>query len=142
MNSHAVRTKGFTLIAALLMTVLLSGVAIGLMMMVNTEVRVGGNDVQNNLSYHQAEGAIEHMSSDLANMYHNIQAPQVSDFSQLSTMAPTNDPSVTYPDYTATPHTDSTGNLAIDWGPIKSGPNAGLYAQILQVDLRASAQRN
>jgi hypothetical protein len=141
MKSRAVRKKGFTLIAALLMMVLLSGVAIGLMMMVNTESRVGGNDAQNNLSYHQSEGAIEHLSSDLANMYHNLQAPQVSDFAGLSSNAPTNDPSVTYPDYSATPHTDGSGNLEIDWGPIKSGPNAGLYAQILQVDLKATAQR-
>jgi hypothetical protein len=141
MKSRTVRKKGFTLIAALLMMVLLSGVAIGLMMMVNTETRVGGNDAQNNLSYHQAEGAVEHLSSDLANMYHNLQAPQVTDFTGLSANAPSNDPSVTYPDYSATPHTDASGNLEIDWGPIKSGPNAGLYAQILQVDLKATAQR-
>jgi hypothetical protein len=141
MKNRAVRKKGFTLIAALLMMVLLSGVAIGLMMMVNTETRVGGNDVQNNLSYHQAEGGIEHLSSDLANMYHNLQAPSTADFANLSTMAPSNDPSVTYPDYSAVPHTDGSGNLEIQWGPIKSGANAGLYAQILQVDLRATAQR-
>ena len=36
-------TKGFTLIASLLMMLMLSGMAIGLMMMVNTEGKVGGD---------------------------------------------------------------------------------------------------
>ena len=50
------RSQGFTLIASLLMMLLLSGIAIGLMMMVNTEGKVGGTDLQNNLAYHAAEG--------------------------------------------------------------------------------------
>ena len=37
------RARGFTLIASLLLLLLMSGLAVGLMMMVNTEARVGGN---------------------------------------------------------------------------------------------------
>ena len=51
--------QGFTLIACLLMLLLLSALAIGLMMMVTTESKVGGTDLQNNLAYHAAEGGIE-----------------------------------------------------------------------------------
>lgn len=141
MKRKLTRSTGFTLIAALLLLVLLSGVAIGLMMMVNTETRAGGNDLQNNLAYHNAEGAIEKMSSDLANMYRNIQSPQVADFNVISTLSPT-DPGVNYPEYTATPHQKADGSLDIAWGQIKSGPNKDLFAQILQVDLRATAQRS
>ena len=47
------REKGFTLIASLLMLLLLSGIAIGLMLMVNTEGKVGGTDLQNNLAFHR-----------------------------------------------------------------------------------------
>ena len=51
------QSKGFTLIASLLMLLLLSGIAIGLMMMVNTEGKVGGTDLQNNVAYHAARAA-------------------------------------------------------------------------------------
>jgi len=67
--------KGFTLIAAMLLLLLMSGVAIGLLMMVNTEGRVGGNDLEHNIAYHAAEGGIENMTSGLANMFQNIQSP-------------------------------------------------------------------
>src|ERR1700722_726490 len=59
------RSMGFTLIASLLMLLLLSGIAIGLLVMVNTEGKVGSTDLQNNLAFHAAEGGIEKMASDL-----------------------------------------------------------------------------
>ena len=73
------RSKGFTLVAALLIMLLLSAVAIGLLMMVNTEGKVGGTDLQNNLAYHAAEGGIEKMSSDLAAVFQNAQSPTSAD---------------------------------------------------------------
>ena len=42
MKSARLHAKGFTLIASLLLLLLLSGISIGLMMMVNTEGKVGG----------------------------------------------------------------------------------------------------
>ena len=78
MKSARLHTKGFTLIASLLLLLLLSGIAIGLMMMVNTEGKVGGSDLQNNASFHTAEGGIEKMTSDLATVFKNAQSPTVS----------------------------------------------------------------
>ena len=72
------RSKGFTLIASLLMLLLLSGIAIGLMMMVNTEGKVGGTDLQNNVAYRAAEGGIEKMAADLSHTFQNSQAPTAS----------------------------------------------------------------
>jgi Tfp pilus assembly protein PilX len=69
---------GFTLIASLLMLLLLSGIAIGLLMMANTESKVGGTDLQNNIAYHAAEGGIEKMYSDLTAVFQNAQAPTTS----------------------------------------------------------------
>src|SRR5215471_15790034 len=83
METSKHRSQGFTLIASLLLLMLLSGVAIGLLMMVNTESRVGANDVENNLAYRSAEGAIEQMTSNLATTYQNIQSPQASDITGL-----------------------------------------------------------
>jgi len=65
MNSKR-HTRGFTLIASLMMLLLLSGLAIGLMLMVNTEGKVGGTDLQNNAAFASAEGGVEKMTSDLA----------------------------------------------------------------------------
>ncbi|HLK31736.1 MAG TPA: hypothetical protein VKT29_01520, partial [Terriglobales bacterium] len=132
---------GFTLIASLLLLVLLSGVAIGLMMMVNTEGKVGGHDVQNSLAYRSAEGAIEKMTSDLANKFQSIQAPTASDITSLDTLAPTNDPNVTYPVYTLSPATNPDGSIQSSYGQIRTGPYQGLYAQIVPITLSVTAQR-
>src|SRR5450755_5038107 len=74
-HASPIHSKGFTLIASLLMLLLLSGIAIGLLMMVNTETKVGSTDLQNNLAFHAADGAMEKMASDLSATFHNAQAP-------------------------------------------------------------------
>jgi hypothetical protein len=136
--------EGFTLIATLLLLLLLSGIAIGMLMMVNTEGKVGVNDVQNNATYHAAEGAIEKMTSDLANAFNNIEAPTVSNIEALSALAPATiaGTGITYPVYTLTPATlpNNANQLNANYGPIASGPNEGLYAQLIPVTLQATAQ--
>jgi hypothetical protein len=141
MDCKKMSTRGFTLIASLLMLLLLSGIAIGLLMMVNTETRVGGNDLENNLAYHAAEGAIEKMTSDLASQFQNVQAPTAANITALSALRPTNDPYITYTDYSLTPALNPDGSLFSSYGIIHSGSNQGLYAQIIPVTLRATAQR-
>lgn len=149
MVNDAVKTtklhaKGFTLIATLLMLLLLSGVAIGLMMMVHTESKVGATDLQNDVSYHVAEGGIEKMASDLASVFKNAQSPTCGEI--LAVGASTNRPAipgVTWWDYSVTPATVSpcTGSQkpTANWGQISSGPNQGLWAQIIPVNLLATA---
>src|ERR1700687_4199350 len=141
MKSARLHTKGFTLIASLLMLLLLSGIAIGLMMMVNTEGRVGGTDLQNNAAYHSAEGGIEKMTADLAATFQNAQSPTATQICNLSTMQPTI-AGVTWKDYTVTPgpvgQTCPT-SLTSQFGQISSGPNQGLWAQIIPVNMLATA---
>ena len=103
-------SQGFTLVAALLMLLLLSGIAIGLLMMVNTEGKVGGTDLQNNLAYHAAEGGIEKMSSDLAAVFQNAESPTAADICSAGGPATgglaSNEPAmvgVTWTDYQVTP---------------------------------------
>ena len=141
MQSGKSSSRGFTLVAALLLLVLLSGFALGLLLMVNTEQRVGGNDLNNSYAYHAAEGAIEKSSSDLGNLFKNIQAPQASQICALSNNYPTWDSSVTYPVYNVAPVSGCTAALTTVWGPISAGPDQGLYAQIIPVSMNASAQR-
>jgi len=123
-----------------MLLVIMSGVAIGLLMMVNTEGKVGGQDTQNSLAFHAAEGGIEHMTSDLANMFQNIESPTASQIQALSADAPANTAFMSYPVYTLTPATNPlTGALAVNWGQIASGTYQGLYAQLLPVNLQVTA---
>ena len=135
-------SQGFTLVASLLMLLLMSGLAIGLLMMVNTESRVGGNDLENNLAYHDAEGAIEKMTADLANTFQTVQAPSNNAIIALGTNPgpPNNDPMVTYTDYSLTPVQNAQGGF-VNYHYIQTGPNQGLFAQLMDVNLKATAQR-
>jgi Tfp pilus assembly protein PilX len=139
MHSTKLSSRGFTLIASLMLLLIMSGVAIGLLMMVNSEGKVGSQDTQNSLAFHAAEGGIEHMTSDLANMFQNIQSPKASDITALSADAPTNTSYMSYPVYTLTPTTNPDGSLATSWGQITGGTYQGLYAQLLPVSLQVTA---
>jgi hypothetical protein len=139
-------TKGFTLIASLMMLLLLSGIAIGLMMMVNTEGKVGGTDLQNNVAYHSAEGGVEKMTSDLAQTFQNALSPTASQICNLGLPTQTGPtlPGVTWTDYQITPGTlgaacPSTLVGLQNWGHITGGPNQGLYAQIVPINMLATA---
>jgi Tfp pilus assembly protein PilX len=138
MKSTRLRSRGFTLIASMLMMLLLSGIAIGLMMMVNTEGKVGSADLQNNAAYHSAEGGIEQMTSDLAAMFKTVQAPNPSDICALSTHQPYIN-GVTWKDYQVQPASGCTAPLTNNYGQISSGPNQGLWAQIIPVSMLATA---
>ena len=139
MHSSKHGSRGFTLIASLMLLLIISGVAIGLLMMVNTEGKVGGQDTQNALAFHAAEGGIEHMTSDLAGMFQNIESPTASQIQALNVDAPPNTAYMSYPVYTLTPATNPDGSLATNFGQIATGPYQGLYASILPVTLQVTA---
>jgi Tfp pilus assembly protein PilX len=148
-KSKSRRSRGFTLIASLLMMLLLSGIAIGLMMMVNTEGKVGGTDMQNNLAYHAAEGGIEKMYSDLTAVFQNAQAPTPSVICGVG--AAGNQPSmvgVTWTQYSVMPGSNqsTTGgatcptSLTATWGQVTAGQNKNLWAQVIPVNMLVTAQ--
>jgi len=149
MKSARLHAKGFTLIASLLMLLLLSGIAIGLLMMVNTEGRVGGTDLQNNLAFHAAEGGIETMYSNLSAVFQNAQSPTAAQICAVglpTTSGPTM-PGVTWTQYTVMPGnmlsttcpTQTQFQAMPQWGLISAGPNQGLYAQIIPVNMLVTA---
>lgn len=141
MQNTKLSSRGFTLIASLLLMLLMSGFALGLLMMVNTEQRVGGFDLNNTYTFHATEGAIEKMTSDLAATFKNIQSPTANQICALSANYPTWDTTVTYTTYNVSPVSGCAAPLTTVWGPIQSGPDAGLYAQIIPVTMNATAQR-
>jgi hypothetical protein len=143
METNKKHSLGFTLVMSLLLLLMLSGIAVGLFMMVNTESRAGAHDVENSLAYHSAEGAMEMMTSNLSNLYSQVQAPSAAQISGLSANRIIGDPFVTYTEWTLTPQTNPlTGLLAVQPRTISSGSNQGLYAQILPINLAVTAQRN
>ena len=142
MKSARLHTKGFTLIAALLM-LLLSGIAIGMMMMVNTEGKVGGTDLRNDVAFHAAEGGIETMYSNLALVFQNTMAPTAGQICAVGNTPPVL-PGFTFINYSVMPgsaqSTSCPSTLTATWGQITgSGPNAGLWAQIIPVNMLATA---
>jgi hypothetical protein len=141
MNSTDLNSRGFTLIASLLLLCLLSAICIGLLMMVNTEGRAGGDDLQNTMAYRSAEGAIEKMTSDLADSF-ATSSPSPATITGLSSLVPSGDPAVSYPDYSFTPATTSGGALNANYSEIQTGPYQGLYAQTVPITLKATALRS
>lgn len=139
--------RGFTLIASLLLMLLLSGFAVALLLMVNTEQRVGNADLSNNYTYRATEGAIEKMTSDLASTFQSVQSPTPGEICAVSNLAPTWDPTVIYSSYNVAPVSPPNTNpctytpLATYWGEVAAGSDAGLYAQIIPVTMNATVQR-
>jgi len=130
--------SGFTLVASLLLLLLLSGLAIGLMLMVNTEGKVGGADLQNNIAYHAAEGGIEKMTSDLAGAFQNAQSPTAGQICAVASQQPAM-LGVTWKQYTVQPASGCSGALRSNFGQISSGQDQGLWAQIIPINMLATA---
>jgi Tfp pilus assembly protein PilX len=134
--------QGFTLIAALIILVLLSGVAAGLMFMVSNETRMGGNDLENNLAYYGAESGMEKLTADLSQLYTQFQSPSNAQIQNLISFPPdasmvsgmTYNETITYP-------FDGNGNPASSWNTISSGSNQGLGAQIIPMSMQVIATR-
>ncbi|HKS77143.1 MAG TPA: PilX N-terminal domain-containing pilus assembly protein [Terriglobales bacterium] len=134
------RAQGFTLIAALLLLLLMSGLAVGLMYMTNTEVSVGGNDRENELAFYGAEAGMEKMTSDLGNLYTANQAPTVGNITALQAFQPSV-AGISYSEYTINVPLNAAGQPAANTNTISSGPNQGLVAEIIPMTLNVTSQR-
>lgn len=145
-------SRGFTLIAALLLTVLLSGIAVGLLYMVSNEVRMGGNDQEGTLAFYGAESGIENLTAQLSVLYQTSQTPTAAQITALT--APANFPTlvagsnitsmnyaecITWPPNTTCPPpaTNPTGS----WDIVGSGPDQGMVASLIPFNLIVTATR-
>jgi hypothetical protein len=151
MSGKKNKSSGFTLITTLMLLFLLSGLAIAMLMMVNTEVKVGTQDVQNNITFHASEGAIEKMTADIANLFTNTLSPNPQDITTLATNpGPPALSGISFPagGYTLQPITNPPncngtppGCVMVETpGVVQSGTFSGLNAELLQVNLQATAQ--
>ena len=135
-------SQGFTLIAALLIMVLLSGVAVGLFYVVTNESRMGGNDLEANLAFYGAESGMEKLTADLSALYTQYQAPTNTQIQNLINFPPTSamvsgmnyTETITYP-------VNAGGNPVSSFNTVSSGSNQGLYAEIIPMTLQVIATR-
>ncbi len=145
-------SRGFTLIAALLLTLLLSALAVGLIYMVNNEQRMGGNDLEGNLAYYGAESGIENLTAELSQLYQSSQTPTAASITALTT--PINYPTavtgsnitnmgyvecITWPpnQVCPAPATNPTGT----WDIVGAGQNGGMVASLIPFNLQVTATR-
>jgi Tfp pilus assembly protein PilX len=154
MGSRKHRSQGFTLIASLLILVLLSGVAAGLLYLVTDEAKMGGNDLEANLAYYGAESGMEKLTSDLAALYQQTQSPTeanvqaLASFTQISTV-----PNVAYINNISFPTAGSgtsgmpctTTQQGTDppscYNTVTQGGDTGLYAELAPMTLNVQATR-
>ena len=155
MGTRHKNSRGFTLIAALLLTILLSGVAVGILYMVTNEVRMGGNDLEGNLAYYGAEAGIENLTSQLSQLYQSSQSPTAASITALtaSTNFPTqvsgsNIANMNYVETITWPSTQSSGaacpnlpNPCGSWDIVGSGPDQGMVATLIPFTLQVTATR-
>ncbi|MFZ0732930.1 MAG: hypothetical protein WAM79_11445 [Candidatus Sulfotelmatobacter sp.] len=151
-------SRGFTLIAALLLTVLLSGLAVGLLYMVSNETRMGGNDLEANMSYYASEAQIENLTSQLSQLYQTSQSPTASSIDALASpsnwataVSGANITNITYNSATPMitwPSTQTNGlpcpsppNPCGSWDIVGAGPNQGMVATLIPFNLTVTATR-
>ncbi len=136
-------SQGFTLIAALLILVLLSGVAVGLFYMVTNESRMGGNDLEANLAYYGAESGMEKLTADLSSLYTQFQVPTNLQLQNLVNFPPTSAmvSGMKYNEFITYPQNGPGGPPVSSVNTISAGTNNGLYAEIIPMTLQVIATR-
>ncbi len=153
-------SRGFTLIAALLLTVLLSGMAVGLLYLVSNEVRMGGNDLEGNMAYYASEAQIENLTSQLSQLYQTSQSPTAvsinalasstnwanvvpgSNIANVSYNSPAGVAMITWPatqtDGTPCPNAP---NPCGSWDIVGAGSDQGMVATLIPFTLTVTATR-
>jgi Tfp pilus assembly protein PilX len=138
------RSRGFTLIAAVLLLALLSALAVGVMYLVTNEGHMSSNEQEDNLASYGAQSGIEKLTSDLAALYSTSMSPTNGQIQNLVNFPPTTAEvgNIAYnPPPTITYNTDINGNPVSTVANISSGNNAGLYASIIPMTLSVNATR-
>ena len=125
--------EGFALIAVLLLLILVSAISVGLVLMVQSERKISGSDLENTSSYYAAEAGMEKMTNDVADLYHTQQAPNASQITGLGA-TPLTLPGATYTEYSfAVPAIAGVPTATVQ--NVSQGPFQGLLAQIIPITL-------
>jgi len=146
-NKFKKSEKGVALIAALLLLILMSALAVALLYKVNYEQSLQTTDTGSNLAFYGAEAGMENLMAGLNSLYRLQAAPQCADVNALTSTTnqpPVSDVGVTYPTYRIALQDGSACTGATPPSQIQSisqGPNAGLQAQVVPLTMTVGALR-
>src|ERR1700733_14834003 len=84
MGKRTQDSRGFTLIAALLLTLLLSALTVGLLYTVTDEQRMSGNELEGNIPYYGVESFIDNLPPHLSLLYQSSQTPYAASIQALA----------------------------------------------------------
>jgi len=140
------KQAGFALVAAILLVIIVSAIAVAVVYSVGTEKSVSSNDEERNLAFYGAEAAMEKMTADLGSLYQTQKSPTIAQIQALQSVSfQPNLSNISYPTgtYQFVMAADATNPSmpASATQNISSGSNAGLYAQLVNMQLQAVAQR-
>ena len=144
MSKATRQMRGFTLIASMLLLVLLSSVAIGLMFLANGSGHVGNNDLEANVAYYGAESGMEKLTTDLLSLYQQKLSPTTTDLNNLATTSPPSIAQVGNMSYKENVFWTNPGPLGlpiVSTSVIGHGPYTGLTAEMIPITLQVSAIR-
>ena len=147
--------QGIALLSALLLLILLSALGVALLYKVTYEQHLQKTDSSNSVAYYGAQAAMEKMSADLDTLFAQQASPNSCDIQNLQSTQPNvSDVNVTYPEYeiyipppnpNCPPTTTLPNGCMVPQAcssQITQGPNAGLYAAIVPLTLRVTADHN
>src|SRR5215472_8265334 len=139
-----VRTQsGYALLSTLILLFILTAIAIGMFYSSLSERNNATADIEHNNAFYGAEAAMEKMTADLGTLYQNEKSPPIADINGITTASHyTLIPDANFREY-AIPVPSSPDNPTMPdrvVQTISSGPNAGLYAQLIRMTLSATAE--
>ncbi|HEY1936949.1 MAG TPA: hypothetical protein VGJ33_03345 [Candidatus Angelobacter sp.] len=135
--------SGFALLSSLILLFVMAAVAAAIFYSTISERSNAGTDMQKNTAYYASEAAMEKMTTDLGTLYSLNKAPNIAQIAVLTgaTYRPNvinagyQEYNISVPPNPANP----TIPLAVTHN-ITSGSNAGLVAQIINMQLQSTAQ--
>src|SRR5262249_5509908 len=137
------RQSGYALLSTLILLFILTAIAIGMFYSSLSERNNATADMEHNKAFYGAEAAMEKMTADLGTLYQNEKSPPIADIDRITTAS--HYPlvrDVNFKEY-AIQLRASPANPTMPDGivqTISSGPNAGLYAQLIRMTLSATAE--
>ncbi len=137
-------SRGFTLIASLLLLLLLSAIAVGLMYTVTGSGHVGSNDLEANTAYYGAESGMEKLTADVLSLYQQNLNPTQTDLNKLAKSSPPSSAQVagmTFLENVQWNNVDKNGKPVTSTGVVSAGAYAGLTAEVIPMTLQVSAMR-
>jgi hypothetical protein len=141
-STRSSKEDGFALLSSLIMLFLLSAVAAGIYYSTVAERANSGTDMQKNTAYYASEAAMEKMTSDLGNLYQADKSPSIAQITGLNNASyQPNMPDASYTEYNiqVTPDPKNSAMPFAVTSNISSGPNAGLVAEIIKMQLQATS---